>query len=80
MNSCLLPCSVTGVGRQSVTSKTSSAQLSSTECQRGMLIAQWLEYHVEFKSEDPGFDPLVGQGEGRFVTRPSQLLCRLVCV
>ena len=32
---------------------------------------------LEFKSKDPAFDPLVGQGE----TVPLiQLLCRLVCV
>ena len=28
----------------------------------GTYVAQWLE-SLEFKSEDPGFDPLVGQGE-----------------
>ena len=34
----------------------------------------------EFKSEDPGFDPMVGQGEEQvFCPPPSQLLCRLVC-
>ena len=35
----------------------------------------------EFKSEDPGFDPLAGQGEGQVLfAPPSQLLCRLVFV
>ena len=33
---------------------------------------------VEIQSEDPGFDPLAGQGE-KLSVHPSQLLCRLVC-
>ena len=33
----------------------------------------------EFKSEDPGFNPLAGLGEEQFSVPPSQLLCRLVC-
>ena len=35
----------------------------------------------EFKSEDPGFDPMVGQGGGQdfFCIPARQLLCRLVC-
>ena len=30
----------------------------------------------EFKSKDPGFGPLAGQGENSFSVSPSQLLCR----
>ena len=33
----------------------------------------------DFKSEDPGFDPVTGQGGERFSIPPSQLLHRLVC-
>ena len=32
----------------------------------------------EFYSEDRGFDPLAGQGDGQVSVPPSQLLCRLV--
>ena len=28
------------------------------------VVAQWLEREFEFKPEDPGFDPLKGQGQG----------------
>ena len=35
---------------------------------------------LEFQSEDPGFDPLAGQGEEQFFCpSESKLLCRLVC-
>ena len=34
----------------------------------------------ELKPEDPGFDPLAGQGDTQFFSvPPNQLLCRLVC-
>ena len=32
----------------------------------------------EFKSEDPGFDPQAGQGEGVLSVPPSQLLCQQI--
>ena len=35
----------------------------------------------EFKSENPRFDPLAGQGESQFVSvPPNQFLCIFVCV
>ena len=34
-------------------------------------IAQWFVKESEIKSEDPGFDPLVRQGEGQFFFCPS---------
>ena len=37
----------------------------------GVDVAQWLVERSEFKSEEPGFDPLVEQGEEQFLFCPS---------
>ena len=44
--------------------------LSSPEV--GVDVAQWLVERSEFKSEEPGFAPLVEQGEGQFLFCPSE--------
>ena len=43
-------------------------------------VARSVLWESEFKSEDPGFDPLTGaRVRSGFSVPPSQLLCRLVC-
>ena len=48
-----------------------------------MCYFQWIGVYdggSEFKSKDPGFDPLAGQDAYQFLVPPSELLCRLVRV